>query len=62
MLMRLLYAKTSGRRNVGRPRSRWLDEVNTYARKMGIRMWWGKVLGREEWRKLLMEANTLLEM
>jgi hypothetical protein len=28
MPKRLLYAKTSGRRNVGRPRSRWLYEVN----------------------------------
>jgi hypothetical protein len=25
----------------------------------GIRMWWRKALDREEWRKLLMEANTL---
>jgi hypothetical protein len=31
MPKRLLYAKTSGRRNVGRPGSRWLDEVNTDA-------------------------------
>jgi hypothetical protein len=44
---------------VGRPRSRWLDEVNTDARRMGIRMWWRKALDREEWRKLLMEAKSL---
>jgi hypothetical protein len=31
-----LYAKTSGRKNVGRPRSRWLDEVNTDSRRMGM--------------------------
>jgi hypothetical protein len=30
-----LYAKTSGRKNVGRLRSRWLDEVNTDSRRMG---------------------------
>jgi hypothetical protein len=44
---------------VGRPRSRWLDGVNTDARRMGIRMWWRKALDRGEWRKLLMEAKTL---
>jgi hypothetical protein len=47
MPKQLLYAKTSGRRNVGRPRSRWLDKVNTDARRMGIRIWWRKALDRE---------------
>jgi hypothetical protein len=47
---------------VERPRSRWLDEVNTDARRMGIRMWWRKALDRKEWRKLLMEAKTVLEL
>jgi hypothetical protein len=58
MPKRLLYAKTTGRRNVGRPRSRWQDEVNTDARIM----WWRKTLDREEWRKLLMETKTLPEL
>jgi hypothetical protein len=43
-----LYAKTNERRNMGRPRLRWLDEVNTDVRKMGIRMQWRKAVGREE--------------
>jgi hypothetical protein len=43
---RFLYAKTSGRRNVGRPRSRWLDEANTDVRRMRIRMRWRRALGR----------------
>jgi hypothetical protein len=47
---------------VGRSRSRWLDEVNTDARRMVIRMWWRKALDTEEWRKLLMQAKTLLEL
>jgi (p)ppGpp synthase/HD superfamily hydrolase len=59
---RLLYAETSGRNNVERPRSRWLDKVNTDARRMGIRIWCRKALDREEWRKLLMESKTLLEL
>jgi hypothetical protein len=44
---------------VGRPRSRWLDEVNTDARRMGIRMWRRRASDIEEWRKLLMEVNTV---
>jgi hypothetical protein len=59
---RHLHAKISWRRHVGRPRSRWLDEFNTDARRIGIRMSWRKALDREEWRKLLMEAKTLFEL
>jgi hypothetical protein len=62
MTKRHLYVKTTGRRNVGRPISRWLDEVNTDVRRMGIRMWWRKASGREEWRNLVIEAKTLLEL
>jgi hypothetical protein len=62
MHKRLLYAKTSGRRNVGRPQSRWLDKVNTDARRMGIRMRWTRALDRGEWRTLLMEAKILQEL
>jgi hypothetical protein len=47
---------------VGRPRSRWLDEVYTDARRMGIRMWWRKALEREEWWKHLIEAKTMHEL
>jgi hypothetical protein len=46
---------------VGSPGSRWLDEVNTDARSMGIRIWWRKALGREEWRGLVVEANFTAE-
>jgi hypothetical protein len=47
---------------LGRPGSRWLEEVNIDARRMEIRMLWPKALDREEWRKLLMEAKTQHEM
>jgi hypothetical protein len=32
-------AKDSGRRNVGRPRARWLDQVNKGERKLAKRKW-----------------------
>jgi hypothetical protein len=38
MPKRLLHVKLNGKRKVGRPKSRWLYEVNTDARKMVIRM------------------------
>jgi hypothetical protein len=47
MPKQLLCAKTSGRKNVGRSRSRGLDEVDTDAKRMGIRIWWRKALDRK---------------
>jgi hypothetical protein len=44
---------------VGRPRSRWLDEVNTDSRRIGIRMRWINAVDREERKKFLIEAKTL---
>jgi hypothetical protein len=40
MPKRLLNAKLSGRRNVGRPRVRWMDDTNKDARKIGLRKLW----------------------
>jgi hypothetical protein len=59
MSKRLLYTKPRGKRKVGRPRTRWLDEVNSDARETGIRRWWPRVLDKGEWRRLLKEAKTL---
>jgi hypothetical protein len=59
MPKRLLNAKPSGRRKVGRPRARWLDEVNKDARKTEIRNWWSRALNTEEWTTLIVEAEPL---
>jgi hypothetical protein len=47
---------------VGRPRARWLDEVNKDVRKIGIRRQWARALDREEWRTLVEEAKRLCEL
>lgn len=47
---------------MGRPTSRWLDEVNREARKLKIRMQWRRALHREDCRKLLVEAKTVHEL
>jgi hypothetical protein len=61
MSKRLQNANPSGRRHVGRPRARWLDEVNKDAREIIIRTW-SRVLDGEEWRTLLEESETLKDL
>jgi hypothetical protein len=62
MPKRLLYTKPRGKRQVERPRIRWLDEVNSDAKEMGIRKWWTRALDKGEWRRLVKEAKTLKEL
>jgi hypothetical protein len=62
MPKRLLYTEPGGKRQVGRPRARWLDEVNSDAREIWIRRWWTRALDTGEWRRLLKEAKTLKEL
>ena len=38
-----------GRRGRGRPRLRWLNDVEDDLRKLGVKRWRTKALGREEW-------------
>jgi hypothetical protein len=58
-LTKKIYSgKPEGRRNIGRPRTRWLDDVEAYIRKMGFREWWRKVEDISEWRKLVKEAKA----
>jgi hypothetical protein len=54
--------KPRGKRQVGRPRARWLDEVNSVAREIGIRRRWTRALDKGEWRRPLREAKTLKEL
>jgi hypothetical protein len=62
MPKRLLYTKPRGKRQVGRPRARRLDEVNSDTRQIGIRRWWTRALDKGEWRGLLKEVKTLKEL
>ncbi|PSN53332.1 hypothetical protein C0J52_04107, partial [Blattella germanica] len=42
----------------GRPRLRWMDEVDRDAKDLGLRNWWREALDRANWRKILEEAWT----
>ena len=46
-------------RPVGRPRTRWLDAVQTDAQQLlGIRAWRSKAANGDEWRCLMREAKA----
>jgi hypothetical protein len=42
MTKRSLYSKISGKRKVGRQKSKWLHEVNVDAKRLWIRKWWSR--------------------
>jgi hypothetical protein len=57
MVKRLSDGKPRGRRKVGRPRLRWLDDVEVDLRTMDIKRWRLITKDRTEWA--VMEAKAL---
>jgi hypothetical protein len=53
--------KLEGRRRRGRPRLRWINDVEEDLRKLGVKRWRTKALEREEWASILMEARAKLK-
>jgi hypothetical protein len=51
--------KPEGRRRVGRPNLRRMDEVMRDAERLGIRNWRTKARDRDGWRLILESAKTL---
>jgi hypothetical protein len=54
----LFRAKPNGRRNQGRPKSRWADGVNSDSLAIGVRDWTHSAQDRQTWRDLLQQALT----
>jgi hypothetical protein len=58
VVKKVFKGKPGGRRLQGRPRKRWLDDVEDL-RKMGVRRWRSRVGNREEWAVIVREAKAL---
>jgi hypothetical protein len=54
----LFRAKPIGRRNQGRPKSRWTDGVNSDSLALGVRDWTHCAPDRQSWKDLLGQALT----
>jgi hypothetical protein len=53
-----MYGKLHATRRRGRPKKRWLDDVSTDLRKMGINEWRDRARDREVLRRIGMEAKA----
>ena len=53
--------KLEGRRSRGRPRLRWINDVEDDLRKLGVKRWRRKALEREEWASIIKEAKAKLK-
>jgi hypothetical protein len=57
---KIFEGKLEGRRSRGRPRLRWLNDVEDDLRKLGVKRWRTKELEREEWASIVKVAKAKL--
>ena len=55
---RVLERKPTGRRNRGRPRKRWIEDIDEDIQIMGIRGWRKLCKERAEWKRITEKAKT----
>ena len=54
----ILHARMMGTRRMGRPRTRWLQDVEGDLKKLGIRNWKRRAQDRSEWRTTVRQAKA----
>jgi hypothetical protein len=59
VIKKLYMSKPEGRMSVGRPKMRWLDDVEEDLRKMRIGVVRGRAWRRDEWKSVLTEVKVL---
>ncbi|PSN45777.1 hypothetical protein C0J52_10749, partial [Blattella germanica] len=55
----IFIGELEGRRRRGRPRKRWIYDIEEDLRKMGVRCWRREGKDRDEWRLVIEKANDL---
>jgi len=57
---KIFQGKLEGRRGSGRPRLRWINDVEDDLRMLGVKRWRTKALEREEWASIIKETKVKL--
>ena len=58
---KIFEGKLEGKRSKGRPRLRWINDVEDDLRKIGVKRWRSKALDREQWASIIREAKAQLK-
>jgi hypothetical protein len=58
MPKRMLKGRLYSKRRIGRPRKRWLDDVESDLKKMKVKGWKEKMRNRDQWSPVVEEAKA----